>query len=232
MSDPSFYFLLKTENVQPLIETVNEFSDQIKLNQVTINSISNQIDSEFKYPNTAGDTTDGTDTIRYLILQKYKLDDIPAETKDHVFHENPRINQLIKDNFSLANLKKQSVFKNQQLLKIIFDYESLIIEQILPSLRNDLNSYKNPNYVDLKFNAVNEIYTRYSMNIEYLTKLIELFSGLFQFLNQYDRSFDQLLDQFEVLTNLHNNLIRLKLPVNKEVRDSSIRSSAESVLNT
>lgn len=230
MADPSFYFLLKTENIQPLIDTVDEFSHQIELNQATINSISTQIDLENTSSNPEKDNSEEKDMIRYLLLQKYKIEDVSIESSQHLYHKNPKINQLIHDNIRLAKLRREGAYKNQELLKIIYDYESLIIEQILPALRNDLSFYKNPNYVDLKFTAVNEIYSRYNINIQYLTKIIKLFSGLFKFLNQYDSLFYQLLNQFEVLTQIHNRLLNMNIPITKKVKSSTEKEKEDQIL--
>lgn len=203
----NFYFLLKTENIQPLVETIDEFSKQIEENQATINAITNHIDTRFKLPNS--DKTelpdDDSDPLRYILNQKYQLDASDDENST-VYHKNPKIDRLIKDNIKLAKLKQQKLYKNNQLLVTIHEYESFIIEQVLPCLRKDLVGMDGPDFVEYKYSIVSKIYARYNMNLHYLAKLIDLFHGMFEFLKQYDDVHYRLLHQFEVLADLKQNL--------------------------
>lgn len=213
MSDPS-HFLLKTENLEPVIEIINEFGCQIKLNQTVINTISNQIDNQLCEPNLQLNT-DEADPIRHIIQRKYNLQDASSDVN---LHPNSKINQLLYDNIQLTKLKRDSITRNKQLLQIIYDYESFILEHILPALRENIYQYQSTNYVDMKLNAVEKIYTRYSKNVQQLSKLIQVFSGIFDLLSQYD-TFDKLLSQLEILSILLEPLqlmalnTKLKRPV-------------------
>jgi hypothetical protein len=206
-SGGNFYFLLKTENIQPLVKTIDEFAKQIDQNQATINAITKHIDTKFLLPNDdeTENPDDQNDPLRYILNQKYHLKG-PEDEKSPVYHKNPKINQLIKDNIHLAKLKQQKLYKNNQLLQTIHDYESFIVEQILPCLREDLVGMDSPDFVNYKYSIVREIYARYNMNLHYLSKLIDLFHGMFEFLKQYDDVHYRLLHQFEVLVELQRNL--------------------------
>ncbi|KAK6453868.1 uncharacterized protein RJT20DRAFT_63961 [Scheffersomyces xylosifermentans] len=283
----NYYFILKTENIQPLLDITNQLTQQIGKNQQIIDKLCLVADHKIKFPETAIDleklglrNTDdapseeeeegtnvrseeeaqGTseeeserarklmdsineedereieednlnsagvpnneDPLRYLLAQKYHLDDIQVDNIPDLgkYATNPRIVQLVTDNIKLRRLQKLKKYKNKELLKLVYEYEKFIVVDILPSLRTELLALTNTttktmsddkslvDYVDFRFSTLNKMYERYSMNVKYLSKLIEMSRALLSYWNNQDEVYERLNHQFVALEFLQLNLTKL-----------------------
>ncbi|KAG2732530.1 hypothetical protein G9P44_004947 [Scheffersomyces stipitis] len=275
----NYYFILKTENLQPLLEITYQLTEQIESNQTVIDKLCYIADNKIRYPETTinfekfgltiaedgesdskstesggkddsihekdheitklmasineedekerdqdEDVTQGEDDpIRYLLVQKYSLDKIELDSTPDlgVFASNPRIAQLVEDNMKLAKIRQIKKYKNQELLKLIYDYERFIVEDILPSLRSELIKLTSTttctsaddkslqDYVELKFELLGKMYQRYTMNVKYLSKLLSYSHALLRYSSDKEDLLYKLSHQFEALEFLQKNMSKL-----------------------
>lgn len=275
----NYYFILKTENLQPLLEITYQLTEQIESNQTVIDKLCYIADNKIRYPETTinfekfgltlaedgesdskstesggkddsihekdheitklmasineedekerdqdEDVTQGEDDpIRYLLVQKYSLDKIELDSTPDlgVFASNARIAQLVEDNMKLTKIRQIKKYKNQELLKLIYDYERFIVEDILPSLRSELIKLTSTttctsaddkslqDYVELKFELLGKMYQRYTMNVKYLLKLLLYSHALLRYLSDKEDLLYKLSHQFEALEFLQKNMSKL-----------------------
>jgi len=281
----NYYFILKTENIQPLLDITNQLTQQIGRNQQVIDKLCLIADHKIRFPETAIDleklglnnnasqgeedennsvksskeaeeTTEeesertrklmdsineedereieennlnsaevpnNEDPLRYLLAQKYHLDDIHLDNVPDLgkYANNPRIVQLVTDNIKLRRIQVLKKYKNKELLKLIYEYEKFIVVDVLPSLRAELITLTSTtsktrsdekslvDYVELRFSTLNKMYERYSMNVKYLLKLIEMSRALLQYWNKQDEVYERLNHQFVALKYLQENLTSL-----------------------
>lgn len=252
----SYYFLLKTENLETLIVVIDQLSSQLAANQRRIDDLTRFVDSKWRYPKielpkqselefSEGedpiDTTNGTknersnddanedskdgesernstevneikeqtfdaqpvDALRYLLNQKYRLDEMEVEPQDGP----PRIRQLKADILRLAKIQQSKRSKNRELFKILQEYESFIMEKILPSLRSevvsltslltkDSNNLSILDRMDDKFSKLGEVYEKYNQNIVSLMVVVNAYHKLLKYLDLNDESYAVLHQQF------------------------------------
>ncbi|ABN67520.2 predicted protein [Scheffersomyces stipitis CBS 6054] len=275
----NYYFILKTENLQPLLEITYQLTEQIESNQTVIDKLCYIADNKIRYPETTinfekfgltlaedgesdskstesggkddsihekdheitklmasineedekerdqdEDVTQGEDDpIRYLLVQKYSLDKIELDSTPDlgVFASNARIAQLVEDNMKLTKIRQIKKYKNQELLKLIYDYERFIVEDILPSLRSELIKLTSTttctsaddkslqDYVELKFELLGKMYQRYTMNVKYLSKLLSYSHALLRYSSDKEDLLYKLSHQFEALEFLQKNMSKL-----------------------
>ncbi|KAI5957095.1 hypothetical protein KGF54_000023 [Candida jiufengensis] len=136
--DSSNQFLLRTENLEPLISFTNQLSREIESNNEKLSSICHNLDSSFidfpediannnSVPPNDGKTTDRL--ISYLLEQKYNIktpknEDGPDEDGADLKSQIESMNQLLGS----------KIQKNKQLFEIIKDYENTIFAELLPAL--------------------------------------------------------------------------------------------------
>lgn len=213
----NFYFLLKTENVQPLVNVLDELLVQLKANHELLAKVTAQADA-LTFPDLvatpqANRTTlaasDGNGGLNYLLNQKYRLDEIVARNHK-TYSDDPEVDRLEKEIEALAGIHQAKRRRNQQMVKIIHEYEEFIMETILPALRKDVlatGSEIDNRLVESKYAMVDAVYRRYVANVDCLSRLIDVGRQLMTVLDKYDDSHYQLLNQFEVLQNLRHNLV-------------------------
>lgn len=216
-----YYFLLKTENYQPLLELVDQLTAKIKENQSSIDRLVNQIDGNFAFP-ILPDNSDSTpntglekhqsDPLKSLLNQKYNLDEIRITDErqfDHI--ENVKIRSLLIDNEKLRTIKAQKISKNNQLFEIYKEYELFIIETILPALRKDIYQYNaaqlqtiKDQEVEAKFEKVDSFWNRYSAYIGTMHNLVTLCHRLIAVLDvELNQNEIRLLQvKIEIINNL------------------------------
>lgn len=231
MDPGNFYYLLKTENVRPVVEVLDELSQQLEVNRQLLAQVSHRADqlrfpslvsggeksrdrnsTDTDYGSVASDDSEPAhDAVRHVLNQKYHLDQIISlKFNDKTYDDNREIDLLSKEILALDALLRGKTERNRQLMAIIHDYESFIIETILPALRADVLATRHPLddvLVEKKFAMVSSVYKQYLANIELLDGLVKLFHQLVAVLDKYDDSHYQLLNQFEVLQNLRDNLV-------------------------
>ncbi|ODV81205.1 uncharacterized protein CANTADRAFT_32435, partial [Suhomyces tanzawaensis NRRL Y-17324] len=214
----SYYFLLKTENIQPLIDVVDQITRQINTNQATIQRLTRYVDERVKFPELELEHTsepareEPTDPLRYLLKEKYSLDTMSLtknETKELEKIANSRIRQLVLDNIKLQRIQHGNRIKNQALARVVQDYESLIVETILPPLRQELLELGDGgldssarHYMDVKYDKIERIYGRYVANLEALQNLTGVVERLMGFLGHDNEEYLQLYLQFVGLRHL------------------------------
>lgn len=255
-SNPSsYYFLLKTENLESLVVVIDQLSSRLAANQQRIDELTNIVDNEWRYPviglskqgelfsgeessiirsNEASDTSkDGdieqsnatedskeneaiypaqpADSLRYLLKQKYRLDEMEVEPQDG----SPRVRQLKADIIRLATVQQSKKSKNRELFKILQEYESFIIETILPTLRRevvsltslltkDSNDLSILNRIDDKFSRLGEVYDKYRQNIVSLMVVVNTYHKLLEYLKLDDEKYAVIHQQFASLEALRN----------------------------
>ncbi|CAX40162.1 conserved hypothetical protein [Candida dubliniensis CD36] len=162
LTNYNYYFLLKTENIEPLIDIVNRINQEINDNQKLIHSLCLQIDNHGKFPKTISNLNTNTktntnpslvssidDPLRYLLEYKYNITSNPTPNNNNNGGggaEDDYKQSLINDINQLRQLQQNKHLKNQQLLSIIDDYEQEIIIEILPGLRKLIkHDYYNDN---------------------------------------------------------------------------------------
>ena len=143
----NYYFLLKTENIEPLIDIVNRINKEINDNQNLIHSLCLQIDNHGKFPDTIASSTNTNtndnsstsidDPLRYLLEEKYNITRSPNPSLTNTTTNLEDYKQsLINDITQLRQLQQSKNLKNRQFLSIIEDYEQELNTFILPNLRN------------------------------------------------------------------------------------------------
>lgn len=143
----NYYFLLKTENIEPLIDIVNRINKEINDNQNLIHSLCLQIDNHGKFPDTIASSTNTNasdnsstsidDPLRYLLEEKYNITRSPNPSLTNTTTNLEDYKQsLINDITQLRQLQQSKNLKNRQFLSIIEDYEQELNKFILPNLRN------------------------------------------------------------------------------------------------
>lgn len=223
MSDASspYYFLLKTENYQPLLELVDQLTVKLQENQNSIDRLVGQIDNNFAFP-TLPDNDDSapeailtdaeTDPLRSLLNQKYRLDEMELADEHQFDHiENTRIRGLLVDNEKLRIIKAQKVSKNAQLFDIYREYELFIVETILPALRKDIYEHTaaqlqgiKDQEVPAKFSKVDLLWKRYLDYIGMMHNLVTLCHRLIAVLDVEvnDNEIRVLRVKVEIINNL------------------------------
>lgn len=202
----SFSFLLNTENIEPLLELVNKLSKTVEQNAEILNRLTYTIDNDFQFPDLPLDientssTENGTDPLRQLLIQKYKLDDISIENEIIDKVANPRIKELLLDNEKLNRLQISKKKTNTELYDIVKNYELFILETMLPSLRRDIEIYRQEisgdvklMQIPLKFAASEKLWSRYITYIAYLEKLSNLCESLMKVLDETQNNKEALL---------------------------------------
>lgn len=206
----SFGFLLNTENIDPLLESVNKLSQRVEQNAEILNRLTYAVDNDFKFPelpidieNTKTANTNDkeqNDPLRLLLNQKYKLDKVSIEDDLINRVENTRIKQLLLDNEKLRRLQVSKKKANTELYGIIQEYEAFIIETMQPRLKNDIEIYRASIENDLKtkdipskFAATEKLWSRYITYINHLEKLSNL-------CDSFMKLFEDKLNSKEILT--------------------------------
>lgn len=202
----SFSFLLNTENIEPLLELVNKLSKTVEQNAEILNRLTYKIDNDFQFPDLPLDientssTEKGTDPLRLLLIQKYKLDDISIENEIIDKVTNPRIKELLLDNEKLNRLQISKKRTNTELYDIVKNYELFILETMLPSLRRDIEIYRQEisgdvklKQIPLQFAASEKLWSRYITYIAYLEKLSNLCESLMKVLDETQNNKEALL---------------------------------------
>lgn len=118
MPDPTsypltnYYFLLKTENLNPLIDAINQISEEITHNQTILDSLSSTIIKENTLSSSSSSTTTTTngnniinDPLHYLLEQKYNL----PKRSNKLKNSQEYIEYLLND---INKLKKFNIRKN------------------------------------------------------------------------------------------------------------------------
>lgn len=223
----SFSFLLNTENIEPLLESVNKLSKIVEENAEILNRLTYTIDNDFQFPELPIDTEDDsvtenkTDPLRQLLNQKYKLDEISIESELIDKVENPQIKELLLDNEKLKRLQVSKKKTNTELYGIVQDYELFILNTMLPSLRKDIEIYRQEitrdvkaNQIPLKFAASEKLWSRYVTYIGYLEKLSKLCERLMHMLDETQSNKEVLIIEQKLISinelklNLQNQLAK------------------------
>ena len=191
MPDPTsypltnYYFLLKTENLNPLIDAINQISEEITHNQTIIDSLSSTIIKE----NTISSATTSTinDPLHYLLEQKYNL----PKRSNKLNNSQEYIEYLLNDINKLKIIQNQKKLRNKELYKILNKYQDEIINKLLPGLRqliNDILINKN-NMIKLledKKNhvVINQIYNDYLNYVRFVWNIFDKLKILCELMNQ------------------------------------------------
>lgn len=212
-----YYFFLKTENYEPLVQLLDKLVYQINENQRIIKRLTTQIDYKFTFPQQCTSDEKPTATephktlVDKLLIDKYHFDEI---TKfDDMFKdiENETIRQLKVDNEKLKYLKKVKIFKNNELLKIYEDYEVFLVDRVLPPLRDDINNYNKEQSTRIKTeeltdktNQQEDLWKSYNDYVEFLHKLLQLSNKIVGLLEHQlkDAQYVQISQNIAVLNNL------------------------------
>lgn len=202
MADPTsypltnYYFLLKTENLNPLIDAINQITDEITNNQIIIDSLSTTIINEnsiiTKTTTTINEDSRINDPLHYLLEQKYnllksKLElELNGENNLKEYKEN-----LLNDIKQLKLIQLQKKIKNKELFKILNKYNDEIINLLLPGLRQLIGNLLNNKYLMIKLLqdkkndiVLNQIYNDYLKYVEFIWKIFDKLKILCELMNQ------------------------------------------------
>lgn len=200
MPDPTsypltnYYFLLKTENLNPLIDAINQISEEITHNQTILDSLSSTIIKENTLSSSSSSTTTTTngnniinDPLHYLLEQKYNL----PKRSNKLKNSQEYIEYLLNDINKLKKIQYQKKLRNKELYKILNKYQDEIINNLLPGLRqliNDILINKN-NMIKLledKKNhvVINQIYNDYLNYVRFVWNIFDKLKTLCELMNQ------------------------------------------------
>ncbi|RCK59589.1 hypothetical protein Cantr_07593 [Candida viswanathii] len=191
MPDPApypltnYYFLLKTENLNPLIDAINQITQEITHNQTIIDSLSTTITKE-----TGKSTEDDvavSDPLHYLLEQKYNLPKpaVPSDSRESYA-------QNLRDDIThLRRIQRQKKNRNRELVKILEKYQDEISNVLLPGLRvliGELLSSKNEMVrvvEDMKNDVVlNEVYDDYLKYVRFVWGVFEKLKVLVELISE------------------------------------------------
>lgn len=199
MPDPTsypltnYYFLLKTENLNPLIDAINQISEEITHNQTILDSLSSTIIKENTLSSSSSSTTTTNgnniinDPLHYLLEQKYNL----PKRSNKLKNSQEYIEYLLNDINKLKKIQYQKKLRNKELYKILNKYQDEIINNLLPGLRqliNDILINKN-NMIKLledKKNhvVINQIYNDYLNYVRFVWNIFDKLKTLCELMNQ------------------------------------------------
>lgn len=199
MPDPTsypltnYYFLLKTENLNPLIDAINQISEEITHNQTILDSLSSTIIKENTLSSSSSTTTTTNgnniinDPLHYLLEQKYNL----PKRSNKLKNSQEYIEYLLNDINKLKKIQYQKKLRNKELYKILNKYQDEIINNLLPGLRqliNDILINKN-NMIKLledKKNhvVINQIYNDYLNYVRFVWNIFDKLKTLCELMNQ------------------------------------------------
>ena len=206
MPDPTsypltnYYFLLKTENLNPLIDAINQISEEITHNQTILDSLSSTIIKENTLSSSSSSTTTTTngnniinDPLHYLLEQKYNL----PKRSNKLKNSQEYIEYLLNDINKLKKIQYQKKLRNKELYKILNKYQDEIINNLLPGLRqliNDILINKN-NMIKLledKKNhvVINQIYNDYLNYVRFVWNVFDKLKTLCELMNQWNKDTD------------------------------------------
>lgn len=232
-------FLLQTENTDPLVKTVQKLNDQIIKNDQLISNLLETSDS-LKFPkfdqdgNIQEENSDNKvmdepdkpshnkssfDELRYHLDTKYRLPEIECPDFNQV--ENPRIRQLLADNYRLLTIYNIKKTYNRELVKILKKYQHVLMNELIPSLGNYNYRYTS-NTLD-QFQQILEtkllhdqlVYSHYIRYSEYLQRFYDLLHELMVILNCMDSNLPGIeakllaLDSLMYQVSMHIGNIRL-----------------------
>ncbi|KAK6895338.1 hypothetical protein K6H09_001666 [Candida tropicalis] len=189
----NYYFLLKTENLNPLIDAINQISEEITHNQTILDSLSSTIIKENTLSSSSSTTTTTNgnniinDPLHYLLEQKYNL----PKRSNKLKNSQEYIEYLLNDINKLKKIQYQKKLRNKELYKILNKYQDEIINNLLPGLRqliNDILINKN-NMIKLledKKNhvVINQIYNDYLNYVRFVWNIFDKLKTLCELMNQ------------------------------------------------
>ncbi|EER35868.1 predicted protein [Candida tropicalis MYA-3404] len=200
MPDPTsypltnYYFLLKTENLNPLIDAINQISEEITHNQTILDSLSSTIIKENTLSSSSSSTTTTTngnniinDPLHYLLEQKYNL----PKRSNKLKNSQEYIEYLLNDINKLKKIQYQKKLRNKELYKILNKYQDEIINNLLPGLRqliNDILINKNNMIKSLEDKknhvVINQIYNDYLNYVRFVWNIFDKLKTLCELMNQ------------------------------------------------
>ncbi|EGV62887.1 hypothetical protein PSN45_001127 [Yamadazyma tenuis] len=188
----SQYFLLQTENYDPLVSLVESLAARLSDNDEVIARLLKVTDS-LRLPRTVGDVSTDShpqDELRYHLDTKYKLSDIQAPDYDDV--ANVQIRQLLRDNYRLLKIKKQNDTVNEYIFKTLLQYQRFVTTELIPMLRLDFEHSVQQSHRDLrrvlhaKLQVDASLWAKYQEYLQFLQRLFDMFEELTQMLTQLD----------------------------------------------
>lgn len=200
MPDPTsypltnYYFLLKTENLNPLIDAINQISEEITHNQTILDSLSSTIIKENTLSSSSSSSTTTTngnniinDPLHYLLEQKYNL----PKRSNKLKNSQEYIEYLLNDINKLKKIQYQKKLRNKELYKILNKYQDEIINNLLPGLRqliNDILINKNNMIKSLEDKknhvVINQIYNDYLNYVRFVWNIFDKLKTLCELMNQ------------------------------------------------
>lgn len=199
MPDPTsypltnYYFLLKTENLNPLIDAINQISEEITHNQTILDSLSSTIIKENTLSSSSSTTTTTNgnniinDPLHYLLEQKYNL----PKRSNKLKNSQEYIEYLLNDINKLKKIQYQKKLRNKELYKILNKYQDEIINNLLPGLRqliNDILINKNNMIKSLEDKknhvVINQIYNDYLNYVRFVWNIFDKLKTLCELMNQ------------------------------------------------
>ncbi|CAK7904826.1 hypothetical protein CAAN1_20S00760 [[Candida] anglica] len=226
----SNFFLLQTENFEPLLKLIDQLSLKVEENQEIIERITKKIDGEFDFPEYKpikleedGIEKNGTtttkknkaaspDILRLFLNDKYKLDQIKIdETGGNQKGENDTIRGLRNDIARLRKLRDSNSKKNKDLYQIILDYEMFVVKDILPRIREDIARYQQESTQDIreqqmvaKFTSESKLWEDYNSYVEHLDRLV--------------LACHRLTEMTDVVNSREMSILEQKLAILNEIR--------------
>lgn len=185
MSNP-YKALLNTESYEPVHELVKHLTAKVAENSRLISEMATVLDSKLEIPEEGEEeeeesnlgNNDGGDPLRGILDEKYRLDDLENGEAEFAKVENPRLRQLLIDNYKLGMLIKAKQEQNQQLFGVYQRYEEVIMQVIIPSVTAQTSKYNVEKlqqmkelYVEEKLPMDGKVWGKY---LEYMDNLAEM----------------------------------------------------------
>ncbi|EMG48837.1 hypothetical protein G210_0526 [Candida maltosa Xu316] len=204
MPDPTpypltnYYFLLRTENITPLIDSITDLTQQINKNHKIINDLCTTIDQASRYPTTISTTSPSvsfpedvelSDPLHYLLEQKYNLPQRHNTDRNTVTDYKTGLCDDISRLEAILNGKQ---IKNGKLKEVLEMYEDDIVTVLIPNLKELIRVKINETFVmyreviAMKFDELEKgvVYKGY---LEYVDYIWENFEKLNRIVDGLDR---------------------------------------------
>lgn len=185
MSNP-YKALLNTESYEPVHRLVAELSASVEENSRLIAGIAAVADAEFG-------PTEAEDPLRAHLDSKYKLLELENGEEEFAGVVNPRLRQLLTDNYKLGMLVRLKQQQNKELFAVYGEYEELITTTVVPALAAETANYNlakldelHRRYLSEKIPADEKVWRKYQCyvdNLERIRRSVQVLMGVMETLD-------------------------------------------------
>lgn len=209
------------EKIEPLTKQIEELTRVLEENRRMVSRITSHVDSSFQLPKL--DDTPQTanhqehpDYLTEYLKSKYHIHEIevPQSLIDSLNTTDNTVIDLAKDVYRLNKIRNARKNANIELYEIIKEYESFIVETLLPQLRQDIQKYHiQQGTQEMKSNHTPRV----------LSDINKVWENYYQYVNELDKvcfASEKLMIAFQSVEETQiSNRIYQKLVIIREIRD-------------